>query len=173
MLLGMIIGCRRRRSSSHILPCSSTTPLHGFTTSSSVPVPDTVRHDRLRSRLRFPQHWSPPVRLPPSTISQRKGYAAWSATAAMLVESLLGCCRSPRRRRTLCAVSADEPEARTADSHRSPTSPSGVDRTPRDSWACRRTWWLRCIMTMCVSALALTSLDAVARIGRMSFQELF
>ena len=27
-------------------------------------------------------------------------------------------------------------------------------------------------MTMCVSALALTSLDAVARIGRMSFQEL-
>ena len=28
-------------------------------------------------------------------------------------------------------------------------------------------------MTMCVSALALTSLDAVARIGRMSFQELF
>ncbi|MGN8799350.1 carbon starvation CstA family protein [Candidatus Merdisoma sp. HCP28S3_D10] len=31
----------------------------------------------------------------------------------------------------------------------------------------------RCFMTMCVSALALTSLDAVARIGRMSFQELF
>ena len=30
-----------------------------------------------------------------------------------------------------------------------------------------------CILTMCVSALALTSLDAVARIGRMSFQELF
>ena len=30
-----------------------------------------------------------------------------------------------------------------------------------------------CFMTMCVSALALTSLDAVARIGRMSFQELF
>ena len=30
-----------------------------------------------------------------------------------------------------------------------------------------------CIMTMCVSALALTSVDAVARIGRMSFQELF
>ena len=29
------------------------------------------------------------------------------------------------------------------------------------------------LMTMCVSALALTSLDAVARIGRMSFQELF
>ncbi len=28
-------------------------------------------------------------------------------------------------------------------------------------------------MTMCVSVLALTSLDAVARIGRMSFQELF
>ena len=28
-------------------------------------------------------------------------------------------------------------------------------------------------MTMCVSALALTSLDAVARIARMSFQELF
>ena len=28
-------------------------------------------------------------------------------------------------------------------------------------------------MTMCVSALALTSLDAVSRIGRMSFQELF
>lgn len=28
-------------------------------------------------------------------------------------------------------------------------------------------------MTMCVSALALTSLDSVARIGRMSFQELF
>lgn len=28
-------------------------------------------------------------------------------------------------------------------------------------------------MTMCVSALALTSLDAVARIGRMSFQEMF
>jgi carbon starvation protein len=28
-------------------------------------------------------------------------------------------------------------------------------------------------MTMCVSALALTTLDAVARIGRMSFQELF
>ena len=28
-------------------------------------------------------------------------------------------------------------------------------------------------MTMCVSALALTSLDAVARIGRMAFQELF
>ena len=31
----------------------------------------------------------------------------------------------------------------------------------------------QCIMTMCVSALALTSLDSVARIGRMSFQELF
>ena len=30
-----------------------------------------------------------------------------------------------------------------------------------------------CFMTMCVSALALTTLDAVARIGRMSFQELF
>lgn len=30
-----------------------------------------------------------------------------------------------------------------------------------------------CVMTMCVSALALTSLDSVARIGRMSFQELF
>ena len=30
-----------------------------------------------------------------------------------------------------------------------------------------------CFMTMCVSALALTSLDAVARIGRMSFKELF
>jgi len=30
-----------------------------------------------------------------------------------------------------------------------------------------------CIMTMCVSALALTSLDSVARIGRMSLQELF
>ena len=31
----------------------------------------------------------------------------------------------------------------------------------------------QCFMTMCVSALALTSLDAVARIGRMSFQEMF
>ena len=31
----------------------------------------------------------------------------------------------------------------------------------------------QCFMTMCVSALALTSLDAVARIGRMSLQELF
>lgn len=30
-----------------------------------------------------------------------------------------------------------------------------------------------CVMTMCVSALALTSLDSVARIGRMSFQEFF
>ncbi len=30
-----------------------------------------------------------------------------------------------------------------------------------------------CILTMCVSALALTSVDAVARIGRMSWQELF
>lgn len=30
-----------------------------------------------------------------------------------------------------------------------------------------------CIMTMCVSALALTSLDSVARIGRMSFEEFF
>ena len=29
-----------------------------------------------------------------------------------------------------------------------------------------------CIMAMCVSALALTSLDSVARIGRMSLQEL-
>src|SRR5699024_12418627 len=28
-------------------------------------------------------------------------------------------------------------------------------------------------MTMCVSALAFTTLDSVARIGRMSFQELF
>ena len=28
-------------------------------------------------------------------------------------------------------------------------------------------------MTMCVSAFALTSLDSVARIGRMSFQEFF
>ena len=28
-------------------------------------------------------------------------------------------------------------------------------------------------MTMCVSALALTSLDAVSRIGRMSWQEMF
>ena len=33
--------------------------------------------------------------------------------------------------------------------------------------------WGLCIMTMFVSALALTSLDAVARIGRLSFQELF
>ena len=31
----------------------------------------------------------------------------------------------------------------------------------------------QCFMTRCVSALALTSLDAVARIGRMSLQELF
>ena len=31
----------------------------------------------------------------------------------------------------------------------------------------------QCFMTMCVSALALTGLDAVARIGRMSLQELF
>ncbi|MCR4944237.1 MAG: carbon starvation protein A [Clostridium sp.] len=30
-----------------------------------------------------------------------------------------------------------------------------------------------CFMTMCVSALALTSLDSVGRIGRMSFQEFF
>lgn len=35
------------------------------------------------------------------------------------------------------------------------------------------TYVAECFMTMCVSALALTSLDAVARIGRMSFQELF
>ena len=33
--------------------------------------------------------------------------------------------------------------------------------------------WGLCIMTMFVSALALTSLDAVARISRMSFQEFF
>ena len=33
--------------------------------------------------------------------------------------------------------------------------------------------WGLCIMTMFVSALALTSLDAVARIGKMSFQEFF
>lgn len=31
----------------------------------------------------------------------------------------------------------------------------------------------QCIMTMCVSALTLSTLDSVARIGRMSFQELF
>ncbi|WP_429965324.1 carbon starvation CstA family protein [Enterococcus sp. AZ072] len=31
----------------------------------------------------------------------------------------------------------------------------------------------QCFMTMCVSALALTSLDSVARIGRMSLQEFF
>lgn len=31
----------------------------------------------------------------------------------------------------------------------------------------------QCIMTMCVSALALSTLDSVAHIGRMSFQELF
>ena len=31
----------------------------------------------------------------------------------------------------------------------------------------------QCIMTMCVSALALSTLDSVARIGRMSLQELF
>ena len=30
-----------------------------------------------------------------------------------------------------------------------------------------------CVLTMCVSALAMTTVDAVARIGRMSFQELF
>lgn len=30
-----------------------------------------------------------------------------------------------------------------------------------------------CFMTMCISALALTSLDSVARIGRMAFQEFF
>lgn len=30
-----------------------------------------------------------------------------------------------------------------------------------------------CIMTMCVSALAMTTIDSVARIGRMSLQELF
>lgn len=31
---------------------------------------------------------------------------------------------------------------------------------------------LLAVLAMCVSALALTSLDSVARIGRMSFQEL-
>lgn len=30
-----------------------------------------------------------------------------------------------------------------------------------------------CVITMCVSALAMTTIDSVARIGRMSFQELF
>ena len=30
-----------------------------------------------------------------------------------------------------------------------------------------------CVITMCVSALALTTLDSVGRIGRMCFQELF
>ena len=30
-----------------------------------------------------------------------------------------------------------------------------------------------CVVTMCVSALAMTTVDSVARIGRMSFQELF
>ena len=35
------------------------------------------------------------------------------------------------------------------------------------------TFAAQCFMAMCVSALALTSLDSVARIGRMSFQELF
>ncbi len=35
------------------------------------------------------------------------------------------------------------------------------------------TYIAQCFMTMCVSALALTSLDSVARIGRMAFQELF
>lgn len=30
-----------------------------------------------------------------------------------------------------------------------------------------------CVITMCVSALAMTTVDSVARIGRMSFQELF
>lgn len=30
-----------------------------------------------------------------------------------------------------------------------------------------------CVVTMCVSALAMTTIDSVARIGRMSFQELF
>ena len=32
-------------------------------------------------------------------------------------------------------------------------------------------WLANCILTMCVSALALTTVDAVARIGRMSLQE--
>ena len=36
-----------------------------------------------------------------------------------------------------------------------------------------RNYVATCVMTMCVSALALTSLDSVARIGRMSFQEFF
>ena len=45
----------------------------------------------------------------------------------------------------------------------------------QDSWKClvSRYYVAQCFMTMCVSALALTSLDSVARIGRMSFQELF
>ncbi|MGC7323279.1 carbon starvation CstA 5TM domain-containing protein, partial [Mycobacteroides abscessus subsp. massiliense] len=34
------------------------------------------------------------------------------------------------------------------------------------------TYIAKCIMTMCVSALCLTTLDSVARIGRMSMQEL-
>ena len=48
-----------------------------------------------------------------------------------------------------------------------------VSYTHLDVYKRQPVYVAQCFMTMCVSALALTSLDAVARIGRMSFQELF
>ena len=64
-----------------------------------------------------------------------------------------------------------QPTAPRRPAPRSRSSPPAWPASSRCS-ACRSTW-PSAFMTMCVSALALTSLDAVARIGRMSFQELF
>ena len=83
---------------------------------------------------------------------------------AMVLESLLAvwpvcgrrCCRS--RRNACCGYSLPDLSAGVAGFLEMFGIPMYV---------------AQCFMTMCVSALALTSLDSVARIGRMSFQELF
>ena len=98
------------------------------------------------------------------TISNEKDICLWLVTGAMVVESLLGIV-------ALVVVGAVAVNG---------TKPAG---TPFAIFSTGVAGFLEKLgvpvhvatvfMTMCVSALALTSLDSVARIGRMSFQELF
>lgn len=82
---------------------------------------------------------------------------------AMVVESLLGIV-------ALVVVGAVAVGGTKPEEHRLQSS-LRCCRVLRETWCTVQVATV--FMTMCVSALALTSLDSVARIGRMSFQELF
>ena len=127
------------------------------------PVPDPVRHRGLRRGFRLPQ----PVSSSTSskTVENEKdmlkvGYGA------MVTESLLAIL-------ALCVAGA----AGCGGRHPPPPVPRSRSSLPASPASSRCSgvpvYVAQCFMTMCVSALALTSLDAVSRIGRMSWQEMF